>query len=159
MLVRWIEYDETQMRYFRAKRPRYGSESLMPNVKEDYPAVVALKKVGAAAAPRLVDEYVYFFENTRPEAWAGRCGLHAADQHFQPLPERSPNYRLFLIWTILTERPEVAQKAVEIASGWMPRYPEGDRRVRACESLIRDIVSHYPERDRPKLFPGVVSSK
>lgn len=158
-LVRQMEYDEVMMRYFRADKERWGVlDSERPKPKRDNPAVVALLRVGVVAAPRLVDEYVYFFENTDPEAWdrVGAC-IRPCDQNGNVDLARSADHRCSLILVILADRPEVAQRAVEYASQWMRGRPDNDYIRRACKTLIRDILAHYPESDRPKLFPGVAS--
>jgi hypothetical protein len=157
-LVLQIEFDEVLMRDCRAMRVRAGSENMLPNVEEDYPAVVALLRIGPPAAPRLVGEYVYFFENTQVEAWKDRWATTlVCDRNGNLLETQNPGGRLSIIRRILTHRPEVAQKAVEFASERMREYPERDHLQRAGKTLIHDILAHYPDRDRAKLFPGVTN--
>jgi hypothetical protein len=161
-LICWLEFDET--RYDRATgeldtRPRFGSASLLPQPMEDNPAVVALVRVGEAAAPQLVNEYLYFFENTSPQAWHHRWAVFAADQNFNRLPKQDPGWRLYLIWTVLTHRPEVSKRAVEHALARVEDSPEDDHLRRASEALIRDIVDHYPPPEQARLFPPEVLPK
>ena len=105
-------------------------------------------------------EYAYFFENTRLEAWKGRWATTlVCDQQGNMLPAQNPARRLGMLLTILTHRPDVAQKAVEYASDWKLAEPENERLQRACTDLIRQIIAHYPEGDRAKLFPGVAIVK
>jgi hypothetical protein len=162
-LIRWLEFDETW--YDKATgeldtRPRFGSASLLPQPMEDNPAVVALLEVGAAAAPQLVNEYLYFFENTSPQAWRNWwASRFAVDANWQTLPKQYPDHRLYLIWKVLTHRPEVSRRAVEHALARVKDSPDDDHLRRASRALIRDIVDHYElvARYTPdelaKLFP------
>jgi hypothetical protein len=162
-LICWLEFDETWFDPATGKldtRVRYGSANLLPRPMEDNPAVVALLRVGEPAAPQLVNEYLHFFENTSREAWHNRWHARVAvDKNLDPLPKQSPDHRLYLIWAILTHRPEVSRRAVEHALARVKDSPEDDHLRRASQDLIRGIVDHYevtagysPDK-LAKLFP------
>jgi hypothetical protein len=161
-LICWLEFDEAWFDPATGEldtrtRERYEDLLMKPT---RHPAVVALMGVGEAAAPQLVNEYLYFFENTSREAWRSRWNASGAvDANWQPLPKQSPDRRLYLIWKILTHRPEVSRRAVEHALARVKDSPEDDHLRRASRALIRDIVAHYPPPEQAKLFPPEVLPK
>jgi hypothetical protein len=168
-LICWLEFDESRFDNATGQPPtrgRFGSADLLPDPTRDNPAVVALLEVGAAAAPQLVSEYLYFFENTSPQAWHNRWHAKVAvDRDLNPLPKQYPGWRLYLIWKILTHRPEVSRRAVEHALARVKESPEDDHLRRASRALIRDIVDHYeivaryPPDELAKLFSPEVLPK
>jgi hypothetical protein len=164
-LICWLEFDETLFDKATGEldtRPRavWSTDSLLSGLMRDNPAVVALLEVGEAAAPQLVNEYLYFFENTSREAWHHRWAAWlAVDADLKTRPKQDPGLRLYLIWKILTHRPEVARRAVEHALARAKDAPEDEYLQRASRALIRDIVAHYPPPEQARLFPPEVLPK
>lgn len=144
-LIRWLEFSPD---YYRASRLS------IETVCVDHPAQVALMGVGPPAAPQLVDEYIYFFENTRRNAWDGRYAALSCDaENRRPYDVQNPCYRLTCIAYILSSERRMAQKAVEYTRQRMAGEPGNVRVQRACQELIDRIKVQFPERERDQLFP------
>jgi hypothetical protein len=157
-LIRWLEY--IPLRFRLHLRP--NSATRFP----DHPAQKALIHMGPVAAPQLVDEYVYFFENTNVRAWDDRWGILSEDRNGKFNEIQDPSYRLGSIVVILSSdqdftsrNREMARKAVEHALQRMEAEPQDDRVQRACRELIDRIVSQFPEDEWAKLFPAAAFAK
>lgn len=132
---------------------RLGSGESFPHPTRDYPAVVSLIRIGPFAAPRLVDEYVFFFENTSLAARNGRYCRLSGDITGKPHEVQSPAPRLSHIVVILTQTRPTAREAIDYALERMTREPKNDHVQRACRELIGRIVRQFPESEWAKLFP------
>jgi hypothetical protein len=148
-LIRWLEFSPDWF------RPLTVNSEPIPF---HYPAQVALTNVGPVAAPQLVDEYLYFFENKHLAAWKGRFAALAGDRRNGGKPDevQNPCFRLSALVCILTCDRAMAQKAVESARLRMRSAPWDNRIQRAGHELIGRIVSQFPEAERAKLFPPAV---
>jgi hypothetical protein len=122
------------------------------------PAKDALVELGPMAAPPLVDDYIFFYENYDLRSWKGRAAalgaLRLNPETWVPDPEQSPAFRLWRIENILAERQATAREAVNIAFQRMAAEPQDDCVQRACRELIDQVVSRYPEDEWAKLFPA-----
>ncbi|MBX9626174.1 MAG: hypothetical protein K2X82_20415 [Gemmataceae bacterium] len=124
-----------------------------------YPAQKALIGAGPLAARSLVDEYVRFFENDRPEAWAGRYTLFSLDlKTGKPCEKQHPCFRLSCIARILVSSREMAQAAVAHAAKRRDAGRGNERTLRACRELIDRVIKQFPEEKRRELFPDAFPS-
>jgi hypothetical protein len=156
-LVAWLEFRPGTKGVIQI-----GANGDKPHALDEYPAAVALTKLGPAAAPQLVGDYVHFFENIdcrenryREYAWLD-CEKREGRQTSWPVEVQSPAHRLSLIVMVLSRRPELAQRAVEDALRRLEAGPKDVRVRRACRALIRDLVAAYPPEQRARLFPGAL---
>ena len=141
-LIRWIEFE-----YWGGKQVIWNTE--VPLIPQ--PAAESLKRIGAFAVPQLVDEYVFFFENTSLEARADRYCQMQVDRHFNILPVQSPRYRLASIGLVLLHSPDMDACSVECAWNHMATKPDDDRVHRACRDLCKGLAQYHWE-ERTKFF-------
>jgi hypothetical protein len=117
------------------------------------PAVAALFRIGAPAAPALVDEYVFFYENTSLEARKGRVTEIYLDHDWKPLAVQNPWSRLLVLRQVLRQKPDVAKAGIAHALKRMAEEPRDDRVRRACRELIEELVREFPPEERENLAP------
>lgn len=161
-LIQWLEFRPPPKGAAQRRdiRVQIGADGDRPHALSAYPAAVALAEIGPSAAPRLVDEYVYYFENTNYDAnrrrQYARLDCHKTrdgKDTGSPLEVQSPAHLLSLVVMVLSQKPETAQSAVQLALRRMEATPSKDRAHRACKELIGRIVAQFPAAERGKLFP------
>ena len=139
-LIQWLEYRPAGKGYVQL-----GEDGARPHALAAYPAAVAPAAVGPAAAPLLVGDYLFYFENTGERVNRERQYTRlASDEKRRVLEVQSPAHRLELIVAVLSQNPETARRAVESARQRMAAAPRDDRVRRACETLIRTLAPAGP---------------
>ncbi|MBX9627599.1 MAG: hypothetical protein K2X82_27610 [Gemmataceae bacterium] len=147
-LIRWLECEPI------VPGDRFFSLRPLPEL----PAVEALKQVGPFAAPQLVTEYLYFFENDALSAREGRYSRLCADHTGEPYPTQDPSCRLWALSDAMRSSPEMASAVVKEALKRSQAAPRDVRVQRACRELIERVTSSFPAADRVRLFPDLIPS-
>ena len=139
-LIQWLEYRPAGKGYVQL-----GEDGDRPHALTAYPAAVALAAVGPNAAPLLVGDYLFYFENTGERVNRERQYTTLASGRPGWVAEvQSPAHRLELIVAVLGQDRETARRAVESARQRMAAAPRDDRVRRVCETLIRTLAPAGP---------------